>query len=71
MVRVLQSMQDTRTAFRLYLLENGINIVLGLALVGPLGVRGLALSLSVAYSVAAVVALSVVRRRVGGLGGPS
>ncbi len=69
MVRVFQSMQDTRTAFRLYLLENGTNIVLGLALVGPLGVRGLALSLSVAYTLAAVVALSVVRRRVGGLGG--
>ena len=29
MVRVLQSMQDTRTAFRLYLLENVTNIVLG------------------------------------------
>ena len=51
MVRVLQSMQDTRTAFRLYLVENAINIVLGLVLVGPLGVRGLALSLSIAYTV--------------------
>ena len=70
MVRVLQSMQDTRTAFRLYLVENGINIVVGLALVGPLGVRGLALSLSIAYSVTALVALAVIRRRVGGLGGP-
>ena len=29
MIRVFQSMQDTRTAFRLYLVENGINIVLG------------------------------------------
>ena len=70
MVRVFQSMQDTRTAFRLYLLENGINIVLAILLVGPLGVRGLALSVSVAYSVAALVAMSVVRKRVGGLGGP-
>ena len=70
MVRVLQSMQDTRTAFRLYLVENGINIVVGLALVGPLGVRGLALSLSIAYSVTAVLALGVIRGRVGGLGGP-
>jgi hypothetical protein len=39
------------------------------ALVGPMGVRGLALSLTIAYSVAAVLALAVVRRRVGGLGG--
>ena len=69
MVRIFQSMQDTRTAFRLYLFENGLNIVFGVALVGPLGVRGLALSLSIAYSVAALLAMAVVRRRVGGLGG--
>jgi putative peptidoglycan lipid II flippase len=55
MVRVFQSMQDTRTAFRLYLVENAVNIVVALLLVGPLGVRGLALSLSVAYSVAGPV----------------
>jgi putative peptidoglycan lipid II flippase len=69
MIRVFQSMQDTRTAFKLYLIENGINIVLGVALVGPLGVRGLALSLSIAYSLAAVLAMAVVRQRIGGLGG--
>ena len=70
LVRVLQAMQDTRTAFRIYLVENGINIVLAVALVGPLGVRGLALALSLAYTVAAGIALSVVSRREGGLGGP-
>ena len=69
MVRVLQSMQDTRTAFRLYLVENGLNIVFGVALVGPLGVRGLALSLSIAYTAAALLGLAVIRQRVGGLGG--
>ncbi len=69
MVRVLQAMQDTRTAFRIYLVENGINIVLGVLLVGPFGVRGLALSVSVAYTVAAVIALSVVARKDEGLGG--
>jgi putative peptidoglycan lipid II flippase len=69
MVRVLQSMQDTRTAFGIYVVENAINIVLAVALVGPLGVRGLALSMSIAYSVAALIALSVVSRRDGGLGG--
>jgi putative peptidoglycan lipid II flippase len=69
MVRVFQAMQDTRSAFRLYLVENGLNVALAVLLVGPLGVRGLALSLSIAYSVAALLALSVVRRRVGGLGG--
>ena len=58
-VRVLQSMQRTRVAFYLYLVENGLNIVLALLLVGSLGVRGLALSLSIAYSVAALLALGV------------
>ena len=69
MVRVLQSMQDTRTAFRLYLFENLANVLLGVALVRPLGVRGLALSLSIAYTLGAVVAVSVIGRRVGGFGG--
>ncbi|MDQ1360815.1 MAG: putative peptidoglycan lipid flippase, partial [Acidimicrobiaceae bacterium] len=69
MTRVLQSMQDTRTAFYLYVVENLINVVVGLALVGPLGVRGLALSLSIAYSVTAVLAIGVLRRRLGGFGG--
>ncbi len=69
MTRVLQSMQDTRTAFYLYVVENLINVVLGVALVGPLGVRGLALSLSIAYSVTAVLAIGVLRGRLGGFGG--
>ncbi|MGD0880914.1 MAG: murein biosynthesis integral membrane protein MurJ [Acidimicrobiales bacterium] len=69
MVRVLQSMQDTRTAFRIYLVENAVNIVLGVALVGPLGVRGLAISVSVAYTVAALISLRVVARKDDGLGG--
>ncbi len=43
-------MQRTRVAFWLYLVENGINVVLAVALVHPMGVRGLALSLSVAYT---------------------
>jgi hypothetical protein len=39
--------------------ENGLNIVLALLLVHPLGVRGLALSLSIAYTVAALLAFAV------------
>jgi putative peptidoglycan lipid II flippase len=70
LVRVLQSMQRTRIAFYLYLVENGINIVLALALVGPLGVRGLALSLSIAYTIAAVLAFGVFRRWFGTIGSP-
>ena len=69
-VRVLQAMQRTRVAFWLYLLENAINVVLAVALVHPLGVRGLALALSVAYTVAALVGLGVLRLWLGHLGGP-
>ena len=67
LVRVLQSMQRTKVAFYLYLVENALNIVLAVALVHPLGVRGLALSLSIAYTVAAVLALAVFRQWFGRL----
>jgi putative peptidoglycan lipid II flippase len=70
-VRVLQSMQRTKVAFFLYLGENGINIALALGLVHSLGVRGLALSLSVAYTVSALVGLAVLRRWFGPLGSPA
>ncbi|MDA8074790.1 MAG: murein biosynthesis integral membrane protein MurJ [Actinomycetota bacterium] len=69
-VRVLQAMQRTKVAFYLYVVENGLNIVLALVLVGPLGIRGLALSLSIAYTVAALCGIVVLRRWLGALGGP-
>lgn len=67
-IRVLQSIQDLRSAFWLYVLENGINIVFAVALAGPLGVRGIALSISIAYTLAAFAAMARVRARVGRLG---
>ncbi|MHB1988479.1 MAG: murein biosynthesis integral membrane protein MurJ [Acidimicrobiales bacterium] len=70
-IRALQTMRDTRSAFFLYLVENGLNIVLAFVLTGLMGPRGLALSLSIAYSVAALLALFVVRRKMGSLGGTS
>ena len=70
LVRVLQAMHDTRTAFRIYLIQNAINIVLAVVLVGPLGVEGLALAFSISYTAGAAIALVVVGRREGGLGGP-
>jgi putative peptidoglycan lipid II flippase len=69
-VRVLQTMQRTEVAFWLYLVENGLNVVLAVVLVHPLGIRGLALSLSVAYTVAAVCGLVVLRRWLGHLAAP-
>jgi putative peptidoglycan lipid II flippase len=67
-VRVLQSMQRTRVAFYLYLIENTINIALAVLLVHPLGVRGLALSLSIAYTVGALLGVAQLRRWFGPLG---
>jgi len=69
-VRVLQSMQRTKVAFYLYLVENAINVALAVALVHPLGVRGLALSLSIAYTVGAIVGLALLYRWFGRLGTP-
>jgi putative peptidoglycan lipid II flippase len=66
-VRVLQSMQRTKVAFYLYLAENALNVALALVLVHPLGVRGLALSLSIAYTVAALLALATFHRWFGRL----
>jgi putative peptidoglycan lipid II flippase len=69
-IRVLQSMQRTKVAFYLYLVENAINIALAVLLVHPLGVRGLALSLSVAYTVGALLGYAVLHRWFGPLGTP-
>jgi putative peptidoglycan lipid II flippase len=68
-ILAFQAMRDTRTPFFLYLLENGLNILLAFGFRSTLGAKGLALSLSVAYTVAALAALIVLRTRVGGLGG--
>src|SRR3954453_17089515 len=62
-------MQDTKTPFLLNCLENGINIVLALALYPLFGVQGLALSWSIAYIVAMFVSLEAMRRRLGRLEG--
>ncbi|HLF99501.1 MAG TPA: murein biosynthesis integral membrane protein MurJ [Acidimicrobiia bacterium] len=59
---------DTRTPFVINLFENALNIGFALALEPSLGVEGLALAYALAYSVAVVVALGVLGRRVGGLG---
>jgi putative peptidoglycan lipid II flippase len=71
-IRAFQAMRDTRTAFFLYVLENGINVLVAALLFVDdrrLGVRGLALSLSIAYTAAALVAYLVLRLRLGGLEG--
>jgi putative peptidoglycan lipid II flippase len=69
LVRAFQAMQDARRVFVLYLVENGINIVLALALYPSLGVQGLALSFALAYAGGTIAALLAMRRRAGGVEG--
>ena len=54
---------DTRTPFMLNLFENALNIVLAVLLVGPFGVAGLGTALGLAYLIAAVAAVGVLKRR--------
>jgi putative peptidoglycan lipid II flippase len=67
-LRGFYARKDTRTPFFLNLVENSVNVVLALAFVGAWGVRGLAGAYSVAYVVAAILAVRALGRRVGGLG---
>jgi putative peptidoglycan lipid II flippase len=69
LMRAYQSMQDTRTVFWLYLVENGVNVVLALALYPSMGVNGLALSFALAYIAGTAVALVHLRARIGGVDG--
>lgn len=69
-IRAMQSMRRAKTAFWLYVLENGATVILAVVLVGPLGLAGIALSVSVAYTIAGVVGLAVLERWLGRLGPP-
>jgi putative peptidoglycan lipid II flippase len=66
LLRGFYAHNDTRTPFVLYVVENAINIVVGLALVGRYGVPGLAWSFTVAYALAAVLAVYALRVKVRG-----
>jgi putative peptidoglycan lipid II flippase len=69
LMRAYQAVQDTRSMFIVYLVENGLNVVLDLALYHRFGIRGLAAGLALAYAGATIVALVHLSRRFGGLGG--
>jgi putative peptidoglycan lipid II flippase len=67
--RAFQAMKDTKTVFWLYVVENGLNVVLALALFPAFGVVGLAASYAAAYTAAALIGGSVLARRAAGLEG--
>lgn len=69
LMRAYQAMQDARTMFWIYVLENAMTLVTAPILSAVLGVPGLALAWVAPYTVASIYAVSRLRRRVGPLGG--
>jgi putative peptidoglycan lipid II flippase len=63
LMRAYQAMKDTRTMFGMYVLENGINVIVAVAVFRRFGVVGLAAAWSIAYTVSAVVAFGHLRSR--------
>jgi putative peptidoglycan lipid II flippase len=63
-LRGFYALQNTFKPFWINAIENGANIALALALFPSLGVQGLAYAWSGAYTIAAVLALVVLGRRV-------
>ncbi|HEX2700371.1 MAG TPA: murein biosynthesis integral membrane protein MurJ [Acidimicrobiales bacterium] len=63
LMKAFQAVQDTRSVFFLYLVENGANVVLAVALYPSLGVQGLALAYGLAYTIGTAAALVVLQRR--------
>lgn len=70
-MRAFYARKNTRTPFYLNLGENTLNVVLVLPMVALIGEPGLAAAYSIAYIIAAVVALVVLTRAVPGLWGPN
>jgi putative peptidoglycan lipid II flippase len=67
-LRGFYALHDTKTPFFINCWENLINVGVAVALYPWFGVQGLAFSFSVAYAVAAVIALRALAGRTGGLG---
>lgn len=64
-IRVFQALQDLRSAFLLYLLNNGLTVVMSLALYRPAGVQGIAAAVAGSYTLAAIAAAAMLRPRLG------
>jgi putative peptidoglycan lipid II flippase len=69
LMRGLQAMQDAKAMFVVYLVENGLSVVLAFALYPSLGVRGLCLAWVAPYTICSFAVSGQLRRRVGSLGG--
>lgn len=65
-LRAFYAHQDTKTAFKVNLVENLINIAVGIALVGAYGVLGLGASFAIAYVIAVLWSLQILSYKVPG-----
>ncbi|MFK7918826.1 MAG: murein biosynthesis integral membrane protein MurJ [Ilumatobacter sp.] len=65
-LRAFYAHQDTKTAFKVNVVENLINIVIGVVLVGAYGVLGLGASFAIAYVIAALWVLQILSYKVPG-----
>lgn len=65
-LRAFYSHQDTRTPFVINVVQNGLNIVLAILLVGRYDILGLAAALAISYAVCALWALQVLSYKVPG-----
>lgn len=65
-LRTFYAHQDTKTAFKVNLVENLINIVLAIVLVGTYGVLGLGASFAIAYGLAGLWVLQILSYKVPG-----
>jgi putative peptidoglycan lipid II flippase len=67
LLRGFYAFGDTRTPFKLNVMENALNIGLAVPFAARWGVMGLALSFSIAYLVAAIVTYALLALRLGGI----
>ncbi len=68
-LRAFYSLSDTRTPFLLNCVENAVNIGLAMVFFDQFGIPGLAYAYSAAYAIGALLTLTVLSRRLGGLQG--
>ncbi len=67
-LRGFYALKDTKTPFLINLIENALTLVFAFLLVKGFGISGLAWSWSLAYTISAVLAFVVLRRRIGPFG---
>jgi putative peptidoglycan lipid II flippase len=71
LMKAFVSMQDTRTPWIVNSTGVAINVIAAVILFQNMGVKGLGLAHSISYASALVIAVVVLQRRIGGLGGRS